>query len=175
VPSFGALESLDEAHLEAVLQTNLLAPILLTRLLLPVLQARRPAAVLNVGSTLGRLGLPGYSAYCAAKFGLRGFSESLRRELAGSGVHVQYLGPRATRTAFNDAQVEAFNQATGTASDPPEAVGAAVLRMLRDEAPERFLGLPEKLAVRLNGLVPRWLDGAFRRHAALVRTPAPNR
>jgi short-subunit dehydrogenase len=39
----------------------------------------------------------------------------MRRELGDSGVRVQYLGPRSTRTSFNEAAVEAYNRATGTA------------------------------------------------------------
>ena len=42
-----------------------------------------------VGSVLGRLGLPGYSAYCASKFGLRGFAEALRREMSDNSISVQ--------------------------------------------------------------------------------------
>ncbi len=128
VPCFGALEALEEAQIVAALQTNLVAPILLTHALLPHLLRQRTARVLNVGSVLGRLGLPGYSVYSAGKFGLRGFSEALRRELAGTPVGVQYLGPRTTRTAFNDARVEAYNRATATRADAVERVARAAAR-----------------------------------------------
>lgn len=164
VPSFGRLESLGAADIRQVLDTNLLAPMLLTQALLPHLRRMPRAQVICVGSALGRLGLPGFSAYCASKFGLRGFAEALRREVRGSAVRVQYLGPRSTRTGFNSADVEAYNQATGTAVDTPETVALALLELLESEAAERFLGFPEKLAVRLNGLAPQWLDGAFERH-----------
>lgn len=165
VPSFGRLESLGAADIRQVLDTNLLAPMLLTQALLPHLRRMPRAQVICVGSALGRLGLPGFSAYCASKFGLRGFSEALRREVRGSAVRVQYLGPRSTRTGFNSADVEAYNQATGTAVDTPETVALALLDLLESEAAERFLGFPEKLAVRINGLAPEWLDGAFERHS----------
>lgn len=164
-PAFGALAQQDAAAMQRVLQTNLLAPMLLTRLLLPHLTQQVRAQVLCVGSALGRIGLPGHTLYCASKFGLRGFAEALRRELAGTPVRVQYLGPRATRTDFNDASVQAYNRATGAAVDEPSQVAAAMLRLLQDEAAERFLGFPERLAVRINGLAPAWLDGSFRRHS----------
>lgn len=147
-----------------VLQTNLLAPMLLTRALLPHLRTLPRAQVICVGSVLGALALPGFSVYSASKFGLRGFAQALRRELGDTGVLVQYLGPRSTRTAFNGRDVEAYNLATGTAMDPPEAVAQALLAMLQDEAAERFLGWPEKLAVRLNGAAPALLDAAFAKH-----------
>lgn len=163
-PAFGPLAAETPQHMATVLQTNLLAPMLLTRALLPHLLRQPRAQVLCVGSVLGAIALPGYSVYSASKFGLRGFAEALRRELADTGVRVQYLGPRSTRTAFNSAEVEAYNRATGTAMDPVEAVAAALVRTLEDEAPERFLGFPERLGVRLNGLVPAAMDGSFRRH-----------
>lgn len=170
--SFGAFDDQPAEHLQQLLHTNLLAPMLLTQALLPSLRAQPHAQVIQVGSVLGRLGLPGFAAYSATKFGLRGFSEALRRELAGSSVRVQYLGPRSTRTPFNDARVEAYNRATGTAMDTPERVADALLALLRSGAAERFLGFPESLAVRLNGLAPTLLDGAFDTHRRqLAPTP----
>ncbi|HET8748875.1 MAG TPA: SDR family oxidoreductase [Ramlibacter sp.] len=171
-PAFGALDALDAVTLADVLNTNLLAPMLLTRALLPHLRRQRRAQVLCVGSVLGAIGLPGYSVYGASKSGLRGFAEALRRELAGSAVRVQYLGPRSTRTSFNTAQAQAYAKETGSASDSAASVAAALVQMLASEAPERFLGFPEKLAVRLNGLVPTALDGGFRGHGRTLATLA---
>ena len=125
--------------------------------------------VLCLGSVLGALGLPGFSVYSASKFGLRGFAEALERELADTGVRVQYLGPRSA-AAFNSAGVQAYNQATGTAMDSVATVAAALLQMLEDESAERFLG-PEKLGVRLNGLAPAAMDGSFRRRRSLATLP----
>ena len=165
LPSFGRLLDETPAQMQAVMQTNLIAPMLLTRCLLPHLLAQRVAQVICVGSTLGAIGLPGYSVYSASKFGLRGFAQALRRELTETPVRVQYLGPRATRTAFNSDAADAYNRATGTASDSPERVAAELLTLLESGAAERFVGYPEKIAVRLNGLAPSLLDGSFKRHS----------
>jgi len=162
--SFGRLESVRVEDMHHLLRVNLLAPMLLTQALLPHLRRQRQAQVICIGSVLGALGLPGYSVYGATKAGLRGFAQALRRELADGAVRVQYLGPRSTRTAFNSAAAQAYASATQTASDPPQAVAQALLEMLRDETAERFLGYPEKLAVRINGLAPTLLDGAFDAH-----------
>lgn len=176
VASFGHLESATPEGMGRVLQTNLLAPMLLTRALLPHLRSLPRAQVICVGSALGGIGLPGYSIYSASKFGLRGFAQALRRELADSTVQVQYIGPRGTRTAFNSQEVEAYNRATGSAMDDPAQVARAMLKMLEAETLERFLGYPEKLAVRINGIAPALLDGAFARHRrslpALPQEPA---
>ncbi|MEJ8849257.1 SDR family oxidoreductase [Variovorax rhizosphaerae] len=164
VPGFGRIESLAAADMAKVLHLNLLVPMLLTQALLPQLRGLPAAQVIFVGSALGRLGLPGFSVYSASKFGLRGFAESLRRELADTQVRVQYFGPRSTRTGFNSGEVERYNAATGTAMDAPDVAARALLQMLESGKAECFLGFPEKLAVRLNGLAPIWLDGAFHKH-----------
>lgn len=179
LPLFGRFADADPQRIDAVLQTNLVAPIQLTLALLPQLLAQREARVLNIGSATGRLGVPGFAVYGAGKFGLRGFSETLRRELADTPVRVQYLGARATRTPFNDARADAFNQRTRTAVDAPETVARAALDLLRSGRAEKFIGFPEALAVRVNGLAPTLLDAAFRPHrAALARAdavhPTPN-
>ena len=172
VPCFGALESVGAETMRRVIDINLLAPMRLTQALLPHLRAQPRAQVICLGSALGSIGIPGFSIYSASKFGLRGFAEALRRELSGTGIRVQYVGPRSTRTSFNDAAVQAYNAATGTAMDSPNRVADTLLRSLQDEAAERFIGFPERLAVRINGAVPTVLDGSFDKHRRSVPPPA---
>lgn len=178
-PCFGSFAQADPQDIDAVLQTNLVAPIQLTLALLPQLRAQREARVLNIGSATGRLGVPGFAVYGAGKFGLRGFSEALRRELADTPVRVQYLGARATCTAFNDRRAEEFNRRTRTAVDRPEDVARAALDLLRSGRAEKFLGFPESLAVRINGLSPALLDRAFAPHRSALQaaeaSPATHR
>ncbi|MBK9133143.1 MAG: SDR family oxidoreductase [Betaproteobacteria bacterium] len=164
VPAFGAMAHTPPSQMRSVLHTNLLAPMALTQALLPHLARQREAQVVFVGSALGRIGVPGFSVYGASKAGLHGFAEALRRELAGTPVRVKTLGPRSTRTGFNGDAVEAFNQATGTAMDSPRDVADALVRLLEGTAPERYIGFPERLAVRLNGALGAWLDSGFRKH-----------
>lgn len=171
LPSFGPLPDHSPDEIAAVLQTNLLAPMLLTQALLPHLQTLPAAQILFVGSALGSIGLPGFSVYSASKFGVHGFAQALRRELGAGPVKVQYIGPRSTDTGFNSAAVQSYNRATATAQDSPAQVARAIVQMLEDETVERVLGFPEKLAARLNGLVPEWLDGSFRRHRESLQTP----
>ena len=108
--------------LEAVVNTNLLAPMLLTQELLPLLRQQEQAVVLNVGSIVGSIGLPGQVAYCSSKFGLHGFSEALRRELRGSSVKVVYVAPRSTDTEMNDPVMRQINELTGVATDDTSVV-----------------------------------------------------
>ncbi len=164
VPGFGPLASISPLQMEQVLQANLLAPMRLAQALLPHLLRQPRAQMVFVGSALGRIGLPGFSVYGASKAGLHGFAEALRRELADTQVRVQILGPRSTRTGFNGAAVEAYNQATGTAMDTPEIVADALLALIESEAAESFVGFPERLGVRLNGLLGARMDGSFAKH-----------
>ncbi len=74
---------------EAMLAVNLMAPITLTRRLLPLLRQQGGGRIVNIGSMFGDIAFPYFATYSASKFGLRGFSEGLRRDLCGPpwGTH----------------------------------------------------------------------------------------
>lgn len=169
---FAWLAGHSDEMLERIMRVNALAPMQLTRALLPQLAAQPAARVVNVGSIFGYLGYPGHAAYCASKFALRGFSEALRRELADGPVRVTYFAPRCTRTAMNGAAETAMNEELGVAMDAPEAVAAALIDTLRGPAPERLLGMPERLFARLNQIAPGLVDSALRRQLPIIRRHA---
>jgi short-subunit dehydrogenase len=169
ISEFGAFDAQPAALIEEQITTNLLAPMLLAQALLPALRRAPRGLIVNVGSALGSIGYPGYAAYGASKFGLRGFSEALRRELADGTVGVLYLAPRATATAINSARVMALNTALGNATDAPEVVAQALLRQLREERPYLAVGRPERLFARLNALLPGLIDRAIRRQLPTIR------
>ncbi len=175
---------LDEQSPEAIdlaLAVNLQAPIHLCRLLLPHLRRQSAAHILNTGSVFGSIGYPAYAVYSATKFGMRGFSEALRRELGDSTVRVHYLAPRATRTGINTAEVEQMNAELGVAMDAVSTVATAACRILENESTETVLGWPEKLFTRINGVLPVLVDRAIakqltviRRYAGIVPTARPS-
>ncbi|MBB5206528.1 SDR family oxidoreductase [Chiayiivirga flava] len=177
VSRFTLLPDAAPADIEAQIATNVTAPILLTQLVLPRLH-RVNGRIVNIGSSFGGIGHPGFSTYCASKFALRGFTEALRRELGDGAMQVAYLAPRATRTPLNDSAVDAMNAALGNAVDPPERVAAAVEAMLL--APvmrDRAIGWPERLFLRINAVFPALVDGALRKRLAAIKrfaAPAPN-
>ena len=172
---FCLLENHDEDAIAALIGLNVTATLQLTHRLLPELRKREDAVVLNLGSTFGSIGYPGFSAYCASKFALRGFSEALRRELADTGIRVLYVAPRATRTSMNGDAVIAMNADLGVAMDDPAVVAAAVVEALRDEREEVYLGWPERLFIRLNQLLPRRVDQALRRQLPVIKRFAATR
>lgn len=169
---FSFVDEQTDAGLERLFAVNALAPMQLTRALLPHLRTRRQACVLNIGSVFGSLAYPGFAAYSASKFALRGFTEALRRELADTNVAVQYLAPRATRTGMNASAVEDLNAELGVAMDAPEVVARAAADMLEGGRQEAVLGWPEKLFVRINALLPRVVDGSLRKQLPIIRRHA---
>ena len=172
VMDFRLFEDQDPAAIESMTLTNLLAPMLLCRDLVPLLKRRDEAAIVNIGSIFGSIGHPGFTAYCASKFGLRGFTEALQRELHDTSVRVSYLAPRATRTDLNSAAVTALNEALGNATDAPERVAGELLKVLGERRRQRYMGWPENLFVRLNGLFPGLVHNALARKLPVIRRHA---
>lgn len=171
VNSFGMLDGLDEEQLREIFEINALAPILLTRDLLPLLAASR-GFVVNVGSGFGSIGYPGYCAYSASKFALRGFTEALRRELADAPVSVLYFAPRATDTAMNPPEVVAMNRELGNTSDSPQRVADELMALLRRGKGSRAIGRPERFFARLNSLFPSLVDNALAKQLPVIRRTA---
>jgi short-subunit dehydrogenase len=169
VNHFGLLDQHDETSIAELIGLNVTATLQLTHRLLPLLRQQGRALVVNLGSTFGSIGYPGFSAYCASKFALRGFSEALRRELADTQVKVLYFAPRATQTRMNAANVVAMNDELKVAMDDPHSVALQLLAAIRREEEERYLGWPEKLFVRLNSLLPRVVDQALRKQLPIIQ------
>jgi short-subunit dehydrogenase len=170
--AFGLFDQQPPAALEAVLHTNLVAPALLVHALLPILSRSPDAAVVAIGSTFGSIGFPAFAGYSASKFGLRGLFEALTREYADRPVRFQYLAPRATRTAFNSAAVDALNAELKTPSDPPRRVALQLVRAIERGDTRRQLGWPEKFFARLNGAFPALVDRSLRGQLPIIRRHA---
>jgi short-subunit dehydrogenase len=166
---FALFEDLAPEQIDLTLAVNLQAPMHLCRELLPQLRTREAATIINVGSVFGSIGYPGYVAYSATKFAIRGFTEALRRELADSTVAVKYLAPRATRTSINPASVQEMNARLKVAMDPPERVAAELLRLLEGRRHSAVVGWPESVFVRINALLPRLVDRSIRRQLPIIR------
>ena len=158
---FGPLEEQSPAQIDLAIRVNLLAPILLCQQMLPVLQRSGAGRIVNIGSSFGAIGFPCFAAYSATKFGMHGFSEALRRELAGSPIRVHYVAPRATRTRLVTDRIKAMNDELGVGMDAPEDVARAVVRVIEKERREYALGLPERIYAKLNGLLPGLIDRAL--------------
>lgn len=99
---FGALEQLDFAKVEALIRLNLLSPMFLSKLLVPYFKRRKAGRLVFIGSEAALQGAKNGTAYCASKFGLRGFVQSLSAEARQAGVSVSLINPGMVDTPFFD-------------------------------------------------------------------------
>ncbi len=96
------LESLDPAaDIDAQIDVNLRGSIQVTRAVLPSMLARRSGHIINNSSVAGLIAAPLYTIYAATKYGLRGFTDALRREVSPFGIRVSGLYPGPAETEFS--------------------------------------------------------------------------
>jgi NADP-dependent 3-hydroxy acid dehydrogenase YdfG len=159
--SRGDLDTLTLDAIEAVIDTNLKAPLLLTRIAMPHLRKSR-GVVINVASIAGHVPLPGESPYCASKWGLRGFTFAVREELRNDGVALCAVSPGPIETPFllddlDHAPDLVFSQPFLTAEQVAEAVVACAI----DRKRERAMPTSTVWLARLGQAMP-WLQELLR-------------
>lgn len=134
----GRLEKTTEEEIRAMVEVDLVAPILLAQAALPHLRASGDGLIVNVASGIALVGAPFYATYAGVKGGLARFSEALRRELKGEGVHVLALYPGATDTPM--MQSSKAGPELGFTREPAEAVAEALLDGIEEGAFEVIRG-----------------------------------
>jgi hypothetical protein len=144
----------------AVFETNLNAPLHFIRAVLPAMLTRRRGHVVNVASIAARIGSRNHSIYCASKFALAGFSESLALELEGSGVGVTLVNPGIIDTPFFDhASFAEFPVGARARAIPPERVADAVVDAIRRDLVEVTIPATYAIGTVIKTVAP----GLFRR------------
>jgi 3-oxoacyl-[acyl-carrier protein] reductase len=123
VVSIAPVEETTPDDFAAILDTNLTGVFLLVRALLPAMKARSRGWIIPLLSVAARRGFPGWSAYCASKWGLAGLVAALREELKGTGVRITALYPGATDTPIWDHLPGEWNRASMV---PPREVARAL-------------------------------------------------
>ena len=162
----GALETANDITAR-LMTVNFLSPVALTRGVLPGMLARGKGRVAAVTSLLAKFGAPQRSAYAASKHALHGWFDSLRAELAGTGVGVTLLAPGWVNTRISQNALQAdggrhgemdIGQSRGLA---PDVCAARMLRALRKGKDEQLVGGYECGAVYIKrffpGLLPKLL------------------
>lgn len=158
INSFSTFEEEKPEKMEQMIHVNLLAPMHLTHAFLPDMLKQKTGRIVNVGSIFGSIGFAYFTTYSASKFGLRGFSEALRRELADTEIKVTYIAPRAVKTPMNTDAVIRMAKATKMNMDAPEDVVLKIIAAISSDRKEIYLGFPEPLFVLINVLFPRFVD-----------------
>jgi NADP-dependent 3-hydroxy acid dehydrogenase YdfG len=159
---FGRLDWLEnlepERDIEMQVQVNMVGMIHVTRAVLPHMLANRSGHIINMSSIAGWLAAPSYTVYAASKFGVRGFTEALRREVAPYGVQVSGLYPGPAGTEFG--RRASSNSARGKfrwknlTYIPAEQVAQRVLRLAQH--PRRSVIIP-------GWFIPIvWVDSLFK-------------
>lgn len=171
VSAHGPFAGSDESILRRIMEVNFFAAAELTRLALPLLRTGEHPAIVNVGSIIGHRGLPLNSEYAASKFALRGWSESLRAELAAEGIDVLLVSPGTTETEFFDHLVAKradlpWGESTAI---PAAAVAEQTVRALERGRHEIFPNWRGRALVYANRLFPGLIDRAL----AKLAVPPP--
>ncbi len=139
------LERLDPAaDIDAQIAVNLAGVIRVTRRVLPSMLARRSGTIINMSSVAGRIAAPLYTIYAATKYGVRGFTDALRREAAPFGVQVCGIYPGPAPTEFSQHSGENSAREKLRVFDPlymtSEYVARCVVGLAR--RPRRSLVIP---------------------------------
>lgn len=157
---FGCLRWLEELDptddISALIQTNLVGLIWLSQAVLPGMIAQRSGHIINIGSLASFIGTPTYTIYAASKFGVRGFTEALRREVSVWGISVSGLYPGAVDTEFKT--IAKIQRKTGLTTPgflrlQPEDVARVIEKLILH--PRRSLVMPGIYHPIL------WLNSAF--------------
>ena len=163
--AIGAFEQASEDRLRRVMEIDFFAPVELTRISIGLLKAGNRPAILNISSVLAHRAVPNKSEYCAAKFALRGWAESIRVELANSGIEVLMLSPSTTRSEFFDSLLDTHpntkSRALGSMS--PERVAEFACKALIRSNRDMILSFGGKALVAMGRFFPNLTDRFLRK------------
>ena len=148
----------DWARNRAIVATNVAAVVQLTTSLVPDMVRRGRGGILNIGSGAGLTVLPAAAAYTASKHFIDGFSESLRADLAGTGVVVTQVCPGPVDSEFD----EVAGSGGGMTGGPPQSLRISAAQCAREAlagfdrgAPLVIPGRSFRLLMRLLPVLPR--------------------
>lgn len=161
VMRFGLHEDQPSEALALCYRVNLYVPAVLAQAVSAPMRARGQGQIVNIGSVLGAIPYPWFAAYSSSKAGLAALSQSLRRELAGSGVSVTHVSPRAAKTPLNNSEVNRFFDITNMKADEPEKVAQRIVEAIVRRRETVTIGWMERLYAIVNALAPRLIDNGI--------------
>lgn len=144
----GAVEDLSRDCLRAQLETNLLGWHDLTCRVIPLMRRRGEGRIVHNSSLLGLVAMPFRGAYVASKFALEGLADTLRLELAGTGIHVSLIEPGPIASRFRDNAYRKWRDWIDAEHSPHRAAYAAMERRLLKEGPAAPFTLPPEAVLK---------------------------
>jgi short-subunit dehydrogenase len=161
----GFFAELSLADFDWVMDVNFRAVVRITHAFLPVLSARPEAQIVNISSVFGIIAPIGQSAYAASKFAVRGFSEALRHEHEGTGLHVCVVHPGGVATAIarnsrpgagvdRAAAAQAREEFQRFLTLPPATAAARILRAIERREPRALIGNDARRVTFIQRVMP---------------------
>jgi short-subunit dehydrogenase len=162
----GNVEDISFEDLAWLMGINFWGTVYGTKVFLPILREQEQAHIINVSSIFGIVAPPGQAAYCASKFAVRGFTESLRHELEGSNVLISSVHPGGIKTNIcNDSRVgekatendkkmvrKFFDRASPTTADEAAEV---IVNGIKNKDVKILIGKDAKRIDKIQRLFPR--------------------
>ena len=182
-PPAGATLSFDDAAWQDAAELLLFSTLRMVRGAVPLMQARGGGRIVNISSVGGKVGVPHLTPYCASKFALVGFSESVRPELARSGIYVTTVCPGLMRTGspFNawfkgDYRAEfawfAISDSLPLLSINGRRAAGQIVDAMRAGDAELVITWPARLAVLANNALPELAADALALANSMLPSPA---
>jgi len=157
----GSVEATPTASYRQLMEVNYLGTVWGCQAALPVMRAQRSGVLINVSSIVGHRSLPGGAAYAATKAAQISLTETLRSELAGTGVSACSVHPIGTETEFGQVATRESGAPGGGPVGPQqkaEDVARAIVRCARRPRPEVYPYRLSRLLVWLNAVAPGFVD-----------------
>lgn len=133
----GAMEAFSSESVLAQLDLNIVGTVRVAQAVLPGMRAQKSGLIIQLSSVAGRGAFPGFSIYCASKWGLEGLSEAMRYELAPLGIDVSVVEPGPFETNFFGNVVPAKNEEVAKAyqhvNEYSEGFGQNVMSLFADD------------------------------------------
>jgi len=158
VHDLGAFERQELDRIEDIVRTNLFGTMYMSHAALPGMRRRGSGHIVNVASIAGLAGVPWMSVYCASKFAVVGFTESLRRELHGSGVRLTAFCPGTVDTAMAAEPLKDEVLRKAVQPKTAEETAEKIVQSVRRAAPEVVYGEVSAFVLRLARFFPRFAD-----------------
>jgi short-subunit dehydrogenase len=159
---FSKIQNQSIEEIESILFTNYLGMIYCTKSFLESMISRREGHIVNVASVAASIGVPGLGAYCASKFAMLGFSESLSHELHDTGVNITVISPIGVKTNFFNNQ--SFNNRVPNYTSfilEPKTVSKAILAAVNSRRLEIIVPFYIRIGIWIKQTIPYVINPLF--------------